>query len=343
MFRSKESPQPIPNWRLHAAERRGLAAVGALAVLSLTVPVRAMGEPPQPVPTTSQTAPAATSPAAATGQTNPAAVPPSALGSSADAQALTPAQTPLVPGSDPGSSAPGGGMKTYTVPAGTKVLLTLQASVNTKSAKPGDGLYLQSAFPVIVGNSVLIPAGMYVQGVVDSVERPIRMKGHTQMKIHFTSMIFPNGSVVEIPGELNSIPGSTGPRVKTGGEGTVEQTGNAGDVAKSAGKGAIYGASGGVLVGSAEGSALKGLGYGGIAGALAGAAVSLFTHGKEIDIPAGSQVEMVLQRPLILQASNLSDPNAPATQPALVPAPQRQAMPKPVAHRILCPMGSSCQ
>lgn len=275
--------------------------------------------------------------------TAPSVTQPSPVAPSADAQTLSPAQTPLVPGVAAASStSPAAGATTYLVPAGTKVLLTLQASVNTKSAKPGDGLYLQSAFPVIVGNRVLIPAGMYVQGIVDGVDRPIRIKGHAQLKIHFTSMIFPNGSVVEIPGVLNSIPGSKGPKVRNGGEGTVEQSGNKGDVAKSAGKGAVYGAGGGVLVGSAEGSALKGVGYGGLAGAVVGSAVSLFTHGNDIDIPAGSQVEMVLQRPLLLQDSNLTDPTTAPPQQALVPAPQRGPMPKPVAHRILCPTGS-CQ
>ena len=229
--------------------------------------------------------------------------------------------------------------KTYTVPAGTKVLLTLQSSVNTKSAKPGDGVYLMSAFPVIVGSRVLIPAGMYVQGTVDSVERHIRIKGHAKLNMHFTSMIFPNGSVIEIPGVVNSIPGSKGPKVKDG-EGTVEQTGGAGEVASAAAKGAGLGAGGGVLVGAAENHPFEGAGIGGAGGALVGAAVSLFTHGNDIDIVAGSQVEMVLQRPLVLQDSNLSDANS---SQALVPAAQRQPMPKPNPRRVLCPVGQPCQ
>ncbi|HTX74854.1 MAG TPA: hypothetical protein VMD29_01525, partial [Terracidiphilus sp.] len=40
--------------------------------------------------------------------------------------------------------------KTVTVPAGTKVLLQLRSAVNTKSARPGDGVYLASIFPVVV-------------------------------------------------------------------------------------------------------------------------------------------------------------------------------------------------
>ena len=98
--------------------------------------------------------------------------------------------------------------KTYTVPAGTKVLLQLRSAINTKSAKPGDGVYLASIFPVVVGNRVMIPAGVYVQGVVDRVVRAGRVKGKSQLDMHFTSMIFPNGTVVEIPGMVNSLPGA---------------------------------------------------------------------------------------------------------------------------------------
>ena len=113
--------------------------------------------------------------------------------------------------------------KTYTVPAGTKVLLQLRSSINTRSAKPGDGVYLASTFPVVVGNKVMIPAGVYVQGVVDRVARAGHVKGKAQLDMHFTSIIFPNGSVVEIPGIVDSVPGARHQDVKDDGEGTIEQ------------------------------------------------------------------------------------------------------------------------
>ena len=75
-----------------------------------------------------------------------------------------------------------------------------------------------------------------------------------------------------------------------------------------------------------------------------GAAVSLFTHGNDIDIPSGSQVEMVLQRPFLLQDSNLTDPTTTTTSPSmLVPAPQRPPMRKPVVNHILCPSDVPCE
>ena len=111
-----------------------------------------------------------------------------------------------VPVSSPSAAPPA--KPTYIVPAGTKVLLQLRSSVNTKSAKAGDGIYLASTFPVVVGNRVMIPAGVYVQGVVDRVVRAGRVKGKAQLDMHFTSIIFPNGTVVEIPGLVNSLPGA---------------------------------------------------------------------------------------------------------------------------------------
>jgi len=48
--------------------------------------------------------------------------------------------------------------------------------------------------------------------------------------------------------------------------------------------------------------------------------VSLFTRGADVDIASGTQVEMMLQRPLILEDENLTGVSAPGTAPAMVPA-----------------------
>jgi type IV secretion system protein VirB10 len=231
--------------------------------------------------------------------------------------------------------------KIYTVPAGTKVLLQLRSAINTKSARVGDGVYLASTFPVVVGNRVMIPAGVYVQGVVDRVERAGRVKGKAQLDMHFTSIIFPNGSVVEIPGVVNSLPGARKQEVKDNGEGTIEQDGDKG---RNAGKTAEIAIPTGGTIGSIGG---LGSGHpiaGGIAGVGAGLAtvgiVSLFTRGADVNIESGSQVEMVLQRPLLLEEENLAGVGAPGSAPNLVPA-QNQPRPvdKPNRARVLCPPG----
>lgn len=228
--------------------------------------------------------------------------------------------------------------RTYTIPQGTKILLSLTSAVNTKSAKPGDGVYLVSTFPVVVGSHVLIPAGVYVQGSVDQVIRPGHVKGRAQVGMHFTSLIFPNGSVVEIPGVVNSLPGSAGAKVKDG-EGTIEQPGNKGRDLGTVLKGAAIGAEGGVIGGAATGNLGAGVGYGTLAGALAGGIYTLFQRGDDVNIPQGSILEMVLQRPLILQEENMKAGDT-SNQPTYTPAAQQKPMPKPRGPGILCPFGT---
>ena len=249
--------------------------------------------------------------------------------------------------------------KTYTIPAGTKVLLQLRSSVNTKSARPGDGVYLSSTFPVVVGNRVLIPAGVFVQGVVDRVARAGHVKGKAQLDMHFTSMIFPNGTVVEIPGVVSGLPGATKQDIKNG-EGTIEQdknkTRNAGKTAEIA---VPTGGTIGSVAGLGSGHSVAG-GLGGVGAGLAAVGlVSLFTRGADVNIEAGSQVEMVFQRQMVLEEANLREGVAPGAEavpapvaaavgeaapgaaPAMVPAAdQPRRLEKPGRPVVLCPPGS---
>jgi len=245
------------------------------------------------------------------------------------------------PPSPPTTSEVAPGPKIYTVPAGTKILLQLRSAINSKSAKPGDGVYLGSTFPVVVGNRVMIPAGVYVQGVVDRVERAGRVKGRAQLDMHFTSIIFPNGSVVEVPGVVNNLPGATDQTVKNNGEGTVEQnpnkTRNAGKVAQVAiPTGGTIGAIGGISSGHPIGGGLVGIG----AGLAAMGIATLFTRGADVNIPNGTQVEMILQRPLYLVDANLSAGGAAGAPMNLVPS---ESQPKPISKpnrvQVMCPPG----
>jgi len=103
------------------------------------------------------------------------------------------AQTPM-PANTPASSATG----TITVPQGTAVPLVLITPIRSKSTKPGNSVQAQVAFPVTVGTQVAIPAGTYVQGIVNAVSA---RDAHTHMpsvKVHFTALLFPNGYSVPL-------------------------------------------------------------------------------------------------------------------------------------------------
>jgi len=265
----------------------------------------------------------------ATAQTTPAPTAPAANPAPA---AAAPAPAPPAPA--PAAQPP----NTVLVPAGTRILLTLRSALNTKSAQPGDGVYLSSIFPVVVGNHVVIPAGVYVQGVVDSVVHPGRIHGNAQLNMHFTTIIFPNGSVVEVPGAVRDLPGAANQKVK-GNEGTIEQEGgsnkgrNAAETAEIAvPTGSTIGSVGRLDSGHPLAGGLEGAG----AGLAAAGIVALFTHKADVNIPEGTKVEMVLQRPLLLQPSNVGTALEPAaTQPnTMLQKPPRRHP------RMLCPAGS---
>jgi len=206
-----------------------------------------------------------------------------------------------------------------TVPSGTRIPLVLKHAISTKSVRPGDPVYLQTNFPVAQDNRILIPSGTYVQGVVDSVKRGGRVSGRAELLMHFTTLIFPNGYTVTLPGSVEGVPGAEHSTVK-GKEGTIQADSEKGKdattVAKTTGTGAAVGA-------LAAGG--KGAGIGAGAGGVVGLATVLLSRGQDVRIEAGTTVEMELQRPLVLEEARVTTTNRD-----LVPVRQRQRLEHPV-------------
>ncbi len=218
------------------------------------------------------------------------------------------AQAPAAPGSS-GTSGPISqtetGLKTYTVPSGTRILLSLKSEISSRVAMPGDPVYLVSDFPVVEDGGVVLPAGMYVRGFIDRVQRPGKIKGRAQLQMHFTSMIFPNGVEIALPGSLDNVPGSSGAKVENA-EGTVEQGASKGHDAQTISSNTLEGAGVGGLVGLGTGNAGTGAGIGAGAGATVGILTTLLTRGNDIVFPPGTTLEMVLSRPVVVQQSQLT-------------------------------------
>ena len=187
----------------------------------------------------------------------------------------------------------------YTVPTGTKIPLTLTQGITSKTAREGDPVYAQTAFPVTQDNHILIPAGTYVQGVVRRVARPGRVKGRAELQMSFTSMIFPNGYTVLLPATVEGVPGSQSVSTK-GSEGTIQGDSSKGKDAATIAKTTAAGAGIGAISGSG-----KGAGIGAASGSALGIATVLLTRGPEIQLDPGASVEMILERELNLEGSKL--------------------------------------
>lgn len=193
------------------------------------------------------------------------------------------------------------GSKSPTViPAGTKVALALKQAISTKTAKEGDAVYAQTNFPVVIDERILIPAGTYVQGKISHIQRGGHVKGRAELLIHFTSLIYPSGYTVMLPGAVENVPGAEHATTK-GSEGKIQQDSDTGKkmetVAKTAGTGAAVG---GLGTGT-----WKGAGIGGGIGAGVGAAIGLLSRGGDVRLEPGTSVEMVIQRDVPLDSTRL--------------------------------------
>jgi type IV secretion system protein VirB10 len=199
----------------------------------------------------------------------------------------------------------------YVVPSGTRLPLILHNAVTTRNAKPGDPVYLETLFPVVIDSRILIPAGSYVQGEIQEARRPGKVKGTGEIRLRLNSMILPNGYAVD----FNAVPTNAG----TGGNEATDKEGNihgdtdkgddAATVAKSTGIGAA--------IGAIAGQGAKGAGIGAGVGAAAGLAAVLLTRGPELELPRGTTVDVVLDRTVYLDASrvNFTDPGRASALP----------------------------
>ncbi len=88
--------------------------------------------------------------------------------------------------------------QTLTVPAGTGIPLTLINPIKKKSTKPGDAVRATVAFPIMAGMQVAIPAGSYVEGVVEEVTARAADSHQPAVTIHFTRLVFVNGYAVNL-------------------------------------------------------------------------------------------------------------------------------------------------
>ena len=189
---------------------------------------------------------------------------------------------------------------TITLPAGTKILLVMKNGVSSKNAKAGDGVYLESSFPVVRDGMMVVPAGTYVQGVVDKVQRSGRVKGRAEVLMHFNTLIYPNGYTVTMPGSVENTSGDDSHKVKDQ-EGTIQAEGTKG---KDAGAIATAAGTGGLIGGLSHGA--QGAAIGGAVGAAVGVLTTLFTRGEEVRLEPGSTVEMVLERPMELEIDRIT-------------------------------------
>ncbi len=211
----------------------------------------------------------------------------------------------------------------YVVEPGTKIPLSLLNSVSTKHSAEGDRIYLETVFPIMVGGRVIIPPGSYVAGTVTQVKRPGRVSGRGELYVRFDSLTLPNGVTRDFRARIGAMDGRASEELDRS-EGKIKSEGNKGGDARSVAEAAAAGASIGVIAGGAGGGHYgMGAGIGAAAGAGAGLMGVLLSRGPDAVLAKGSTLEMVLDRPVKFQASELYNgpmPRASDSGPGPLPS-----------------------
>ncbi|HEX6803214.1 MAG TPA: hypothetical protein VF133_05990 [Terriglobales bacterium] len=197
------------------------------------------------------------------------------------------------------TSSPHAAAHQFTIPAGTQVPIRLENAISTKTSRPGEAVYARTTFPVVVNDKIIIPPGTYVQGKIADIKPAGRLKGRAEVLLHFTTLIYPSGYTVMLPGSIENAPGVDKARVKDK-EGAIQADSNKGKtaatIAQPAGEGALVGA----LARGGEG-ALIGAGIGGAIGTT----IAALSHGNEVTFHPGTTLEVVIQRDVQVDASRI--------------------------------------
>ena len=167
-----------------------------------------------------------------------------------------------------------------SIPAGTMLTIRIDQRISVKTSRAGNTFTGEVVDPVLAGdNSVLVPKGALVGGVVDVAHRRGHFKGRSLLELRLTSLTL-NGTQYPLTTR---------------------------DLARSKkGKGRrstalIAGGSGlGMLVGGVASGGV-GLVVGGLVGGGAGTAAAGLTGNRDIDIPAEAIVRFKLADDLVVQ------------------------------------------
>ena len=223
----------------------------------------------------------------------------------------------------------------YSVETGTRVPLGLINSISTRHAAEGDRVYLETVFPILSKGRMVIPPGSYVAGTVTQVKRPGRVKGRGELFVRFDSLTLPNGVSRDFRARIGSLDGRSSEELDRT-EGAIKGEGNKGGDARTVGEAAAGGASIGAIAGSVSGRSGMGVGIGAATGAAAGLVGVLLSRGPDAVLAKGSTIEMLLDRTLSFEESELDFGPAgayrrPSTTDAGGPLPgkKQQGLPLP--------------
>ena len=183
------------------------------------------------------------------------------------------------------------------IPPGTHLLLRMVNSVGTRTSQVGDYVYLRTASPLTSEGRIIVPTRELRPG--RGVPHPTQRKDlracgdeHSTGDAHA-----PRRKGVEVTPHLNSVDSGEDEQKVDRHEDSVKQGATK---MQDAGRVAILAGSGASIGGIAD-QGWKGAGIGAAAGSAVGLTTVLLTRGKEVDLRQGTTLDVVFDRPVVLE------------------------------------------
>lgn len=182
-----------------------------------------------------------------------------------------------------------------SIPVNTQFQVSLDESLSSKNAKPGDNFTATLEEPLRSGNGdVLIPSGTKVLGTVQDAESGkvfASTRGKGKLILRFNEIVLPSGERLRMQATLLSV-GTNKAKASANQEGEITSGTRTGDAVKKVGIGAGVGTIAGMIFGSAwKGAAI---------GAIAGGGYAMANAGKEVEVPAHTAVNLRLDQYLVV-------------------------------------------
>jgi len=179
------------------------------------------------------------------------------------------------------------------VSEGTRFLVRLEDKLNTGTDRQGKKFKVKTAEPLTAADGTILPPGAEIRGHVSRIE-PAAATGRARLWLTFDEIKVPAGKI-PVVASVASVPGDHSVRAGDSREGEIEARTSTGT--REAEAAAI-----GAAMGAAAGAAARG-GKGAAVGAAVGAAAGFLVSsgmGQELELPKGSKLELLLNRPLFV-------------------------------------------
>jgi hypothetical protein len=175
----------------------------------------------------------------------------------------------------------------FSVPAGTTLHCRVTETLTTKLNYQGDAFTVTISEPVLADGREAIPVGSTLQGRITQMDRPGRIRGVGQMRLTVEQITFPDGRRFPLSAALLTAYGADNVKV-VGSEGLVKGPSSRNPDLEEIGAGTT----GGTLLGLIFGHPFIGAAF----GATATTVDRLRRRGKDLTLPAGTQLNYQLTR-----------------------------------------------